>query len=157
MITQEILKQYVSYNPDSGIFTSTGSKYSNKEPGSPIGTVHKTKGYRYINVKGKTYRACRLAFLYMTGSFPIHQVDHINQIKNDDRWINLRDIEPIKNSWNRPIYKTNKSGYTGVIWQKSCNKWQVLCRSNGKQVYLGLYDDVHEAGKIATEWYSKNR
>lgn len=158
MLTQELLKKYVSYDPDTGYFTSNkGSKYSNRNVGDRVGTRHKTKGYRYIVVLGKTYREQRAAFLYMNGFWPKDQVDHINQIKDDNRWCNLREATPAQNCWNRPKYRTNKSGYTGVVWNKDSRKWQVLCRSGGKQVYLGLFDNVDEAGIIANNWYKENR
>jgi hypothetical protein len=92
MLTQEILKQYVVYHPDTGWFTSTGVRYSNKQVGERVGTLHKTKGYRYLAIQGKTYREQRVVFLYMTGKWPEHQVDHINRIKDDNRWANLRDV-----------------------------------------------------------------
>ncbi len=44
MLTQEVLKQYVTYNPETGHFTSQGARYSNKEPGERVGTLHSTKG-----------------------------------------------------------------------------------------------------------------
>lgn len=158
MLTLDILKQHVSYEPETGIFTCNNkSKYCNKEIGERVGTIHKTKGYRYITVLRKTYRAQRLAFFYMNGEWPVNQIDHINHDKDDNRWNNLRDVTPIINSWNRPLYKTNTSGYTGVVWNKKYNKWQVICRSKGLQKYLGIYEDVHEAGRVAKEWYAVNR
>lgn len=157
MLTQEILKHYITYDPITGFFYSNGVQYSNKSKGERVGTLHKTKGYRYICIKGKTYREQRVAFLYMTGNWPTNQVDHINQVKDDNRWDNLRDIPASENCWNRPVYKTNKSGYTGVVWNKQMNKWQVLCRRKGKQTYLGMFDNVDEAGDVARKFYEENR
>ena len=158
MITQDRLKEVLTYDPDTGIFTSNkSSKYCNKSFGDRVGTVHKTKGYRYLTIDRKTYREQRMAFLYMTGALPTGQVDHINQIKDDNRWSNLRDVSSAENCWNRPKYANNRSGYTGVVWNKKCNKWQVLCRSKGVQKFLGLFDDVHKAGSIATTWYKEVR
>ena len=157
MLTKDEVQKDVTYDPVTGYFFSTGLKYSNKPPNSRVGVVHKTKGYRYLTIKGKTYREQRVAFLLMTGEWPEKQVDHINQIKDDNRWENLREVTPSENCWNRPIYKTNKSGYTGVCWNKLYSKWQVICRVKGIQTYLGLYDDVHEAGRVAKEFYETNR
>jgi hypothetical protein len=153
MLTQDELKKYVSYNPVTGYFHSNGVKFSNKEPGERVGTKHLTKGYRYIVVKGKTYREQRVAFLYMTGNWPVNQVDHINGIKDDNRWCNLRDVTPTVNCQNRKLFITNKSGYKGVCWNKQTNKWQVLCRKDGKQMYFGQYADLAEASRIAENFY----
>ena len=157
MLTQEILKQYVVYHPDTGWFTSTGVRYSNKQVGERVGTLHKTKGYRYLAIQGKTYREQRVVFLYMTGKWPEHQVDHINRIKDDNRWENLRDVPAKVNSANRKVSVLNKSGYTGVFWNTNLAKWQVNCVSNGKQHYGGIFDNKDEAGKVAASIYSKIR
>lgn len=157
MITQEELKKYVTYDPETGLFRSTGSKYSNKKEGEIVGSTHKTKGYVYLTLKGKTYRAQRVVFLYMTGKRPSNQVDHINQNKTDNRWVNLREATPVQNCHNRPLYKTNSSGHTGVVWHKQSHKWMVLCRSSGKQYYGGLFESLEEAALKAKEIYGTIR
>lgn len=155
---KESIFNMVHYDPQTGLFTSKNrSKYSNRKAGARIGTLHKSKGYRYISLLGKTYREQRLAVLLMTGEWPLEQVDHINRLKDDNRWENLRCVNSSENCWNRGLYKNSTSGYTGVCWNKKENKWQVLCRSSGKQVFLGLHSDVHEAGKIALDYYEKVR
>lgn len=155
MLTQEELKKYVTYDPVDGLFRSTGIKYSNKKQGDVVGTLHKTKGYIYLAVKHKTYRAHRLAFLYMIGTLPEQQVDHINQIKSDNRWINLRDVSGAVNSQNKPLYRTNKSGHKGVVWNKNRLKWQVNCRANKTTVYGGLHEDKEAAILLAATIYSE--
>jgi hypothetical protein len=155
MLTQEELKKYVTYDPVDGLFRSTGVKYSNKNPGDIVGTTHKTKGYLYISVKGKTYRAHRLAFLFMLGKFPENQVDHINQVKGDNRWSNLRDVSAAVNSQNRPLFRTNTSGQKGVIWNKQVSKWQVQCVVNRITIYGGLYEDRDAAITKAISIYSE--
>ena len=153
-LTQEILKSLVSYSPETGEFTSINKSVYNNNRGNRAGVLHKTKGYRYLTLCGKTYREHRVAFLWMLGTWPVQQVDHINQLKNDNRWCNLRDVSAAINSQNRPLYRTNISGYTGVCWAANMNKWQVLCRANGKQVYGGLFDDKEDAGDLASLIYS---
>lgn len=154
-MTHNELLQIVRYIPETGEFISLpGNKYSNQPVGNRLGTVHKTKGYRYITIKHKTYREHRVAFFYMTGKWPDDQIDHINQNKADNRWINLREVSAATNCQNRPMFKNNKSGYTGVVWNKQCQKWQVNCRANSKIFYLGLYTNLSEAAKVATDFYS---
>jgi hypothetical protein len=93
----------------------------------------------------------------MTGKWPELEVDHINRIRDDNRWCNLRDVSRAINAQNMPLYKNNTSGHTGVCWNKKFNKWQVLCRANGKQVYGGLFDNKEEAVKLSTFIYSQIR
>ena len=82
--TQDEIKQHLRYCPFTGLFHN---QKTNKE----VGSKHKTKRYIYISFKNKTYRAHRLVFLFMKNKFLIEEeVDHINHIRNDNRWINLR-------------------------------------------------------------------
>lgn len=68
------------------------------------------------------YLAHRLAFLYMTGAFPTNQVDHINRVRNDNRFINLREVLPSDNSKNRSpkrhlplgVYEIKRKGRKGI-------------------------------------------
>ncbi len=153
MLTQEILKKYVTYDPETGYFLSKGAQFSNRKEGERVGTIHKTKGYRYIVVRGKTYREQRAAFLFMTGEWPTQQVDHINGIKDDNRWVNLRDVSPVVNCENRGMWSNNVSGYKGVCWNKASQKWQVLCRYKGEQIYGGLFENKQQAGEKAMSIY----
>ena len=153
-LTQELLKSLVSYSPLTGEFTSINPSIYNKRKGKRAGCQHKTKKYRYLTLQGKTYREHRVVFLYMTGMWPALEVDHINNIKDDNRWCNLRDVSRLINAQNKPIYKNSSSGYKGVVWNKQSNKWQVLCRANGKRVYGGLFDDKEEAVDLASFIYS---
>jgi hypothetical protein len=153
-LTQELLKSLVSYSPITGEFTSINPSVYNNSYGKRIGCQHRTKKYRFMTLLRKTYREHRVVFLYMTGKWPTQQVDHINQVKDDNRWCNLRDVAPAINSQNRPLYKKNTSGHTGVVWNKKASKWQVLCRANGKQVWGGFFDNTEDAGELASFIYS---
>jgi len=155
-MTHKELLELVNYDPAIGIFTSKpGNKYSNQPVGARLGTLHKTKGYRYITILGQLFREHRLAFFYMTGSWPKYQIDHINNNKSDNRWENLRDVPAIINCRNRPMFKNNTSGHRGVVWNKQCNKWQVICRSKGVQHYFGLFEEKQDAIDIANKFYNK--
>jgi hypothetical protein len=47
-------------------------------------------GYRVVTLMGKKYFAHDLIWLYQTGQFPTGEVEHINGIRDDNRWCNLR-------------------------------------------------------------------
>ena len=123
MITQSQLKELLHYDPETGVFTRLKSTTSNARI-CDIAGYKKQDGYLLIGINIKQYFAHRLAFLYMTGKFPQKQIDHINTIRDDNRWSNLREANNQQNSYNQTKYKNNKSGFKGVCWHKNKKKWQ---------------------------------
>jgi hypothetical protein len=99
-LTQDILRSLLRYNPTTGEFTWLASQYRIKA--GDVAGSKRTDGYIAIGVGGKLYKAHRLAFLYMEGEFPKDQVDHLNGIKIDNSWANLRKCTPIENM-NNPV------------------------------------------------------
>lgn len=149
MITAERLREIVDYNPETGIFTWAKSRFGARK-GDVCGRISHF-GYREICVDYRLYRANRLAWLYMTGSFPKLGIDHINRMRNDDRWRNLREANQSQNSANVAIKKSNTSGQTGVVWDKDRNKWRVQIRIKGKKTNLGRYDNFNDAVMVSKE------
>lgn len=141
-LTQKYLKSVIHYDPKTGYFTRLKAA-PRCNVGDIAGTL--TNGYVSISVKNKLYRAHRLAFLYMNGKWPKNDIDHINQIKDDNRWENLRDCTCSQNLANVGPQINNTSGYKGVCWHKARNKWQAQIRFKGKQIYLGVYYDIKNA------------
>jgi hypothetical protein len=77
----------------------------------------------------------------MTGKWPTYQVDHINGIKTDNRWKNLRDVNGFINQQNRlGPKKNNKSGFLGVTYMPARRKWRATIRFNGNGLHLGMFD-----------------
>lgn len=72
--------------------------------------------------------------------------DHINGNGLDNRRCNLRIVTARQNQQNQNIQKSSK--YPGVHWQKDARKWRAQIRVNGKQQYLGYYDDEETAGIV---------
>lgn len=79
-----------------------------------------------------------------------HKVDHISTNKLDNRKENLRIVESVNNSKNRKSKNSNnKSGYRNVSWNKDYEMWAVQLQVDRKNKTMGLFDDVHEAGRYA--------
>jgi hypothetical protein len=72
-------------------------------------------------------------------------IDHINEIKTDNRIENLRLIGHRENV-SRSI-KDSTSTYVGVSWSKNAKKWISQITIDGKTKYLGLFDNEEDANK----------
>lgn len=151
-LTKKILKERLSYDPDSGVFIWI-------KTGKTAGWKDQT-GYIHIGINGKTYKAHRLAFLYMNGQLPEYEVDHINGDRSDNKWSNIRCVTRTENMRNQRKYKCNTSGHTGVFWHNRLNKWQANIRSEGKLRHIGYYEDIEdavEARKLAEREFDFHR
>lgn len=70
-------------------------------------------------------------------------VDHINNIKADNRLENLQILTNRENiSKGKGCFLSN---YKGVTWEKSRNKWKSRIRINGKLKHLGYFINELEA------------
>ena len=144
MLTHSRLRQLLAYDMDTGIFVWRVSRGRMAKVGDVAGHLH-TDGYIRIVVDQKSYKAHRLSFLYMTKSFPCNDIDHINHVRNDNRWANLRIASKAVNSRNRSLQYNNTSGVGGVTFYKSFNKWVAYITANGKREYLGNYIEKWDA------------
>lgn len=139
------LKDTLDYNPENGEFRWKKTKFPSKL-GAIAGGLN-NKGYTVIELKGKFYSAHRLAWAYMTNAWPKTFVDHINGIRNDNRFCNLRLANSSGNRCNSGKNKNNTSGYKGVVF-KPGNKlrpWQAATKQNGKWIYIGAFKTPEEA------------
>lgn len=151
-MTQERLKEVLSYDPGTGVFVWLKTTSNRVSVGDYAGWISDS-GYLITNVDGEKHRCHRLAFLYMEGYFPEHAVDHINGIRDDNRWCNLRHVTKSCNMQNAAIPKNNTSGYMGVDFRKSRGKWRSRITVNGRIYSLGLYHTALDAAlaRIAAE------
>lgn len=142
-LTQEYLKSVLGYNPHTGVFIWLVN--NTRININDIAGSKDANGYRLIKINGKKFKEHRLAFLYITGQIPI-EVDHINHIRDDNRWVNLRSCSKNQNQWNSTLRSDNSSGYKGVVWNKNAKKWEANIRYNNKKIYLGLFNSKEKAG-----------
>lgn len=134
-INQSELKRLLHYDPISGQFTCLvrrGTAHVGKVAGSVDG-----QGYINISIYGVMYCAHRLAWLYMTGEWPEHDVDHKDLVKSNNKWINLREASDTQNEANKPLRSDNTTGYKGVY--RSGNRFVAQIKVRGKQRTLGYY------------------
>jgi hypothetical protein len=141
-LTQERLKELLSYDPGTGVFHWIARN------GAAAGSYTirgNKKEYLRISIDGKRYQAHRLAWLYAYGEWPKDQIDHINQNGIDNSIANLREVTSKENYKNRPIPKDNKSGHIGIYWHSSMEKWAANIGINGDQISLGFFKSKVDA------------
>lgn len=138
----EALAKLVVYDRETGEFTALD--------GRPLGARH-SKGYVSISAGGHKALAHRLAWFIVMGREPTH-IDHINRIRADNRWSNLREADAGLNQCNRSVAANNTSGVAGVALDRHGRKWQAYIKRFGKRVHLGVFerfDDAVSARKAA--------
>jgi len=145
MLTIDELKHAVTYNPETGVFRriAHGKLYAWRD-GKEITTTD-SHGYIVFKVGRQMVKAHRAAWLYVTGEWPAGYLDHINRVRNDNRFCNLRLATPVLNSQNRKRSKANTSGVTGVSFIQCEGKWRASIGIGGKAVSLGHYHTREEA------------
>lgn len=77
--------------------------------------------------------------------------DHIDRNKRNNQKNNLRDATQTENMQNRSLFKNNKSGITGVYYDKRKEGWCVQITKDKKQKYLGCFSDKETAIKVRLE------
>ena len=146
MLTAEQLKAQLHYCPDTGLFTRLKTGGGAKR--GDIAGGPSSDGYTSISVCGVRYRAARLAYLWMTGSHPSQDVDHVNRNRRDDRWCNLRPASRSQNCANTKA----RSGLKGACWVAAKGKWKAQIRVDGIQRHIGYFDSAeaaHQAYMVA--------
>lgn len=141
LLTFEKANKRVKYDPETGNFIRIFSRKVS-DIGKQIG-VSDHKGYVKISIDKVNYRAHRLAWFLMTGKWPENQIDHINGIKSDNRFCNLREATHSQNNANKSKTVKNVSGYKGIC--KVNSRWRALIKVDGKKIHLGYYDTPEEA------------
>lgn len=73
-------------------------------------------------------------------------VDHIDHDKLNNTRANLRLITQQQNLMNRRLFRNNKTGFKGVIYQHG--KWHTRIEKDGRDIHLGFHDDLKTAALV---------
>ena len=147
-LTAQRLRELLSYDARTGGFTWAVSRGGNAKAGTVAGTVNSGPrcgggGYRNITIDGKRYYAHRLAWLYVNGSWPEHEIDHRDLDRDNNRFVNLREATRLQNLANRPLYRNSTTGFKGVTVKH--RRWRARIKVNGQEIYLGSFESPEQA------------
>lgn len=162
-ITAERVRQLLDYDPITGVLTwkfrpdhffkegkgiytaSAKAKTWNKRWAGKSAGWLKPNGYKMVCVEWSQIREHHIIWLIMTGEWPKDQIDHINGIRDDNRFINLREATGPENQQNMKLNAKNTSGYNGVSWHGQTPKWTAYINAGGKRHHLGMFDNREDA------------
>ena len=145
-LSAQYVRSILAYNPNTGIF---------HRGGKIAGFISRRDGYVRIKIHQISYLAHRLAWLYQTGSWPVHEVDHRFGNRADNRWKNLRESTDAQTAANAAKWKKSLHPLKGIAKQRN-GRWMARIRVNKILRYLGTYDtavQAHRAYKQAAKKY----
>jgi hypothetical protein len=143
-LTQAQVKEAIYYEPTSGIFTWQKSMSTRARKGDVAGNLEPA-GYIRITIYGVRCLAHRLAVFYMEGYWPEHTVDHINRVRSDNRYVNLREATMQCQRRNCTARRGTISKITGVYQHSKTKRWYACIAVDQMVKYLGTFATRVEA------------
>jgi HNH endonuclease/AP2 domain len=151
-VVAEYAKTVLFYNKETGIFRWKAHKIV--KSGTIAGCKNK-RGYIQIYLFDRPYSAHRLAWLLVTGNWPVNEIDHKDAVRTNNVFNNLREATTAQNGYNRSVGSNNKIGLKGVRLGRRDKRYSARISADGKTYHLGIYktaEDAHvayvEAAKI---------
>lgn len=148
----EYLRKRLRYEPETGKLFWRDCEDMPKQwyflwAGKETFTTVCPKGYLVGRLDVRHFKAHRVAWALHNGEWPCAQIDHINGDRKDNRMCNLRVVSNIENCRNMAMKTSNKSGVTGVYWQKRAKKWRAAIMISRKERHLGFFETIEAAAQ----------
>lgn len=142
-------RRIVHYDPVTGQLSLAENRGSRKA-GNTCGSL-KSNGYVYVSWDKRTVQAHRFIWFWMTGEWPKSCIDHVNCVKTDNRWSNLREATYTQNHYNRPVRRDSRTGAKGIGFIAHANMYRAKLKANGRIVQLGYFKTLDEAKQAYAE------
>lgn len=140
----ERVRSLLDYDESSGILRWR-TRRSNMAAGSVAGTLD-GRGYRIIRIDGAYQKAHRVVWLYVHGSWPELEIDHINGDRDDNRIANLRQATVSENQQNRAKAQSNSAtGRIGVSFLSRERRWVAQLCVGGRRVLYKTFRSEDQA------------
>lgn len=145
-VTADFVRRRFDYNAETGDLIYSGRERAHLPPSMRSRRTGRKAGWKdshgYLMVKiGKfDYLLHRLIWLHQTGSWPALQIDHINGVRDDNRWENLRVATGAVNGQNKWVAASGTSSKElGVSKSKTQGRWMANISANGVLMRLGTF------------------
>ena len=116
--------------------------------------INKKTGYNMVGISCKGVRKTHTVHQLMALAFfniktdKDNVVDHINNIRSDNRLYNLQIISARDNARKRINKNPTASNYIGIYKNNYTNKWRARIYISGDRVSIGQYFTEDEANKV---------
>jgi hypothetical protein len=148
LMTAAQARQVFDYDQETGVIRWLRSPRITIAAGTIAGTINQN-GYRRIGYRWRIYLAHRVAWLLVKGEWPSGHIDHINGIRDDNRFCNLRGASSSQNQQNMKTDFGTASGCAGI--KKRGNSYQVRFNVYGKHHYFGTFRTRERALEVRNE------
>jgi HNH endonuclease len=138
------LRKIFRYEPETGNFYWLVQLANNSPVGRLAGSLNKSN-YIMIRIRSRAYYAHRLAWLYVTGEWPISNIDHCDGDPSNNRWKNLRQANQSQNRENARKSSINTTGIKGVHFCKFTGRYVAEIARNRKKIFHQRFDALEEA------------
>jgi len=136
MLTFEEASRIFEYNEETGKLYWKERVHKRIRVGQECGRLT-DHGYRKVRAYGTEYYVHRIVWLIKTGEWPKNQIDHINHVRDDNRYHNLRDVscqQNVHNTYHSGIHKASRG-----------NTYSANIAVNGRRLYLGNFPSAEIA------------
>jgi hypothetical protein len=133
------IRSRFDYDPATGAFKFRYGRKAGKVAGFKI-----SNGAICISFNGKRVYAHRAAVFFMTGHWPVGDVDHRDLDRANNAWSNLRECSRQQNAANSRARSHNKIGLKGVAKENS-GRFRAGITVCKKKINLGTFDSAEEA------------
>ena len=141
------VRRYLDYDPETGDFLwkeRVGGflGWNRRWAGKRAGYVDR-RGYVNIDIHQTTYQGQRLAWLYVYGEWPRHEIDHIDGNTTNNIIANLRAVTHTENLQNTTARRHNKLGLKNISVRKG--GYGVSFFERGKPLYREQFSSLETA------------
>ena len=144
-MTEEIAKQYLTYDTSTGYLHRKGKYHNNIISGKRACRPCNNKKQHHLDVAlcNLNYPAHRIIWLIYYGEFPKGHIDHIDHDECNNLIHNLRDVAQSENNRNLSIRSDSTTGITG-IW---------INKKNSKKKFMAEIRDINKK-KVSKSFYT---